>query len=189
MSLFFRSLEDKAEDPKDLTPEEILQQERNAKRRRVKYKSVHTGRNKSYTEVMREVISNQMELYQDFIAKTTVKEEKKEENVQCDDQQQHEIYQGIPFIDERIDHNDKTVSDIVSSTDSYHGHQSEKDEHSDIGAKDSRLHKEHSRRHDDDRSRHKYKRRSRDRERRHSRSRPKNGYDRYHESHRRDRRY
>lgn len=188
--VFFRNAEEKVEDAKDLTPEEILQQERNAKRRRVKYKSVHTGRSKSYTEVMREVINNQMDLYQEYIAKTTVKNEKSEDYVEYKDVQlKEENFQGIPFIDESIDNNDKTLSDRVSSIGSYHGHQSEKDDLSDKIAKESRIPKEYSRRHEDERYRHRYKRRSRERERRRSRTRHKNGYDRYHDSHRRNKRY
>nr|XP_023012770.1 U11/U12 small nuclear ribonucleoprotein 48 kDa protein-like [Leptinotarsa decemlineata] len=54
-------------DSKTLTEEDRRQQERNAKRRRIKYKSVHTGRNKSRTEVMRELIANQMEMYQEYL--------------------------------------------------------------------------------------------------------------------------
>lgn len=188
--IYCRNVDEKIENSKDLTPEEILQQERNAKRRRVKYKSVHTGRNKSYTEVMREVINNQMELYQEYVAKTTVQPEKKEDCVEYKEVPFHaENFQGIPFIDESIDNNDKTMSDRLSSIDSYHGHQSEKDDYSDRGTKELRIHKESSRKHEDDRYRHKYKRRSRDRERRRSRTRHKNGYDRYHETHRRDKRY
>ncbi|XP_017783363.1 PREDICTED: U11/U12 small nuclear ribonucleoprotein 48 kDa protein-like [Nicrophorus vespilloides] len=51
---------------KELTYEEVLEQERNAKRRRIKYKSVHTSK-KNHTEVLRDVIKNQMEAYEDWI--------------------------------------------------------------------------------------------------------------------------
>ncbi|CAH1176922.1 unnamed protein product [Phaedon cochleariae] len=58
-------LEKKAD--KQLTEEEKREQERNAKRRRTKYKSVHTGRNKNYSEVMRQVIDNQMDSYREYL--------------------------------------------------------------------------------------------------------------------------
>lgn len=50
---------------KPLTYEEKLTMERDAKRRRIKYKAVHTNK-KSYTEVMREVIDGQMKLYEEW---------------------------------------------------------------------------------------------------------------------------
>ncbi|KAG5896266.1 hypothetical protein JTB14_033563 [Gonioctena quinquepunctata] len=57
---------EKKED-KEFTEAELRERERNAKRRRIKYKSVHTGRNKSHTEVMRGVIDNQMEMYREYL--------------------------------------------------------------------------------------------------------------------------
>lgn len=48
---------------------ELLIQERNLKRRRAKHKGVHTNK-KSHTEVLREVIQQQMELYSDYITET-----------------------------------------------------------------------------------------------------------------------
>lgn len=50
---------------KPLSYEEKLILERNAKRRRTKYKAVHTNK-KNYTEVMREVIDGQMKLYEEW---------------------------------------------------------------------------------------------------------------------------
>lgn len=51
-----------------LSYEELLAHERDVKRRRMKYKSVHTNR-KSHTEVLREVIKGQMELYEEWLQK------------------------------------------------------------------------------------------------------------------------
>jgi hypothetical protein len=56
----------KQNEEKPLTYEEILAQERDAKRRRAKYKSVHINR-KNHTEVMREVINGQMEEYKEWL--------------------------------------------------------------------------------------------------------------------------
>lgn len=49
-----------------LSEEERLARERDAKRRRIKYKSVHTNK-KNYVEVLREVINGQMNLYNDWL--------------------------------------------------------------------------------------------------------------------------
>lgn len=54
--------------------------ERDAKRRRVKYKSVHTSK-KSQTEIMREVIDNQMTLYRDWIKQKEEQERKTKEKL------------------------------------------------------------------------------------------------------------
>ncbi|KOC66602.1 U11/U12 small nuclear ribonucleoprotein 48 kDa protein [Habropoda laboriosa] len=48
---------------------ELLIQERNLKRRRAKHRGVHTNK-KSHTEILREVIHQQMELYIDYITET-----------------------------------------------------------------------------------------------------------------------
>ncbi|CAK9812302.1 U11/U12 small nuclear ribonucleoprotein 48 kDa protein [Anthophora plagiata] len=48
---------------------ELLIQERNLKRRRAKHRGVHTNK-KSHTEILREVIHQQMELYVDYITET-----------------------------------------------------------------------------------------------------------------------
>ncbi|KAJ8909659.1 hypothetical protein NQ315_003719 [Exocentrus adspersus] len=66
----WRDVEDKKEG-QVLTQQELLAKQRDAKRRRIKYKSVHTGRNKSHTEIMREVIANQMEQYTDYLITKT----------------------------------------------------------------------------------------------------------------------
>lgn len=50
---------------------ELLMQERNLKRRRAKHKGVHTNK-KSHTEILREVINQQMEVYIDYMAETQV---------------------------------------------------------------------------------------------------------------------
>ncbi|XP_065157682.1 U11/U12 small nuclear ribonucleoprotein 48 kDa protein-like [Atheta coriaria] len=55
------NLSQQSMDDKELSYEERLEHERNMKRRRIKYKSVHTN-HKNYNEEIREVISNQMEL-------------------------------------------------------------------------------------------------------------------------------
>lgn len=65
---------------KELSEKEKLSLERDAKRRRVKYKSVHTSK-KSNTEVIREVINNQMEMYAQWIQQKQ-KQEKREKEKQ-----------------------------------------------------------------------------------------------------------
>ena len=54
-----------------LSEEERLARERDAKRRRIKYKSVHTNK-KNYVEVLREVINGQMNLYNDWLDSVNV---------------------------------------------------------------------------------------------------------------------
>ncbi|XP_067004820.2 U11/U12 small nuclear ribonucleoprotein 48 kDa protein [Anabrus simplex] len=57
----------KEDKPRPKTKLEILIEERNAKRRRMKYRNnVHTSR-KSHTEIMREVIKNQMDVLEEMI--------------------------------------------------------------------------------------------------------------------------
>ncbi|XP_029052413.1 U11/U12 small nuclear ribonucleoprotein 48 kDa protein-like [Osmia bicornis bicornis] len=58
-------------DEKKLSFLELLMQERNLKRRRAKHKGVHTNK-KSHTEILREVINQQMEVYIDYMAETQV---------------------------------------------------------------------------------------------------------------------
>ncbi|XP_076242209.1 U11/U12 small nuclear ribonucleoprotein 48 kDa protein isoform X2 [Calliopsis andreniformis] len=48
---------------------ELLVQERNLKRRRAKHRGVHTNK-KSHTEILRELINQQMELYTDCVTET-----------------------------------------------------------------------------------------------------------------------
>ncbi|KAF5272294.1 hypothetical protein FQR65_LT04951 [Abscondita terminalis] len=62
----FNIVRSQKSDGKPLSYEELLKQERDAKRRRIKYRSVHTSR-KNHTEVLREVIDGQMELYKDWL--------------------------------------------------------------------------------------------------------------------------
>lgn len=68
----------KTEQP--LTYEEQLALERNAKRRRIKYKSIHTSK-KNYVEVMREVIDGQMELYKEWVEEKDFPKQQSEEDV------------------------------------------------------------------------------------------------------------
>ncbi|KAI4457772.1 hypothetical protein MML48_7g00003379 [Holotrichia oblita] len=56
----------KRDNDKPLTYEEKLALERDLKRRKIKYRSVHTS-HKNHTEVLREVIESQMELYNDWL--------------------------------------------------------------------------------------------------------------------------
>ncbi|RZB41016.1 U11/U12 small nuclear ribonucleoprotein 48 kDa protein-like, partial [Asbolus verrucosus] len=56
----------KRDEEKPLSYEELLAQERDAKRRRAKYRSVHINR-KNHTEVIREVINGQMEEYKEWL--------------------------------------------------------------------------------------------------------------------------
>ncbi|XP_050296935.1 U11/U12 small nuclear ribonucleoprotein 48 kDa protein-like [Anthonomus grandis grandis] len=69
-----------SKEAKQLTDEEKLILERNAKRRRTKYKSVHTSK-KSYTEITREVIDNQMGLYVEWIKHKQELEKKEKERL------------------------------------------------------------------------------------------------------------
>ncbi|XP_056633852.1 uncharacterized protein LOC130443308 [Diorhabda sublineata] len=82
----------------ELTEEEKLIRERNAKRRRVKYKSVHTGRNKSHTEVLREVIKNQMEMYGDYLTE----KRKAEEEAALKREAEARSYEQFPHVDTRV---------------------------------------------------------------------------------------
>lgn len=69
-----------SKEKKTLTEKEKLMHERDSKRRRVKYKSVHTSK-KSHTEVMRELIDNQMGLYVDWIKQKQEKERREKERL------------------------------------------------------------------------------------------------------------
>lgn len=71
---FFRSQKD-GNNPK-ISLLELLAQERNLKRRRAKHRGVHTNK-KSQVEILREVINQQMEMYEEYIADTKVKREPK----------------------------------------------------------------------------------------------------------------
>lgn len=51
---------------KELSFLELLAQERNLKRRRAKYRGVHTNK-KSHVEILRELINQQMEIYTDYM--------------------------------------------------------------------------------------------------------------------------
>lgn len=66
-------------------------QERDAKRRRIKYKSVHINK-KNHTEVMREVIDGQMEEYQDWIlSKQSQLKNKIEEQIKINGERKEDI--------------------------------------------------------------------------------------------------
>jgi len=64
-SVFFREPQQKED--KELSFLELLIQERNLKRRRAKHRGVHTNK-RSHTEILREVINQQMEIYVDYIS-------------------------------------------------------------------------------------------------------------------------
>ncbi|EEZ98612.2 U11/U12 small nuclear ribonucleoprotein 48 kDa protein [Tribolium castaneum] len=85
----FTTLYDKKHDEeKPLTYEEILAQERDSKRRRAKYKSVHINR-KNHTEVIREVINGQMGEYKEWLlAKDQTKDNKECNNGVHDDKKE-----------------------------------------------------------------------------------------------------
>lgn len=53
---------------------QLLAQERNLKRRRAKHRGVHTNK-KSHLEILREVIAQQMEMYQEHLADVATKQE------------------------------------------------------------------------------------------------------------------
>ncbi|XP_028140592.1 uncharacterized protein LOC114334690 [Diabrotica virgifera virgifera] len=88
----------------DTTPteEEALKKQRDAKRRPVKYKSVHTSRNKSYIEVMREVIQNQTDMYKDYLIEKQKEEEAIERKRQQELLEKAEKYEQFPHIDSRV---------------------------------------------------------------------------------------
>ncbi|KAJ8676506.1 hypothetical protein QAD02_012293 [Eretmocerus hayati] len=58
---------DTSEDKQSKTMLELLAQERNLKRRRAKYKGVHTNK-KSHTEILREIIEQQLEMFKEHLA-------------------------------------------------------------------------------------------------------------------------
>ncbi|XP_046741073.1 U11/U12 small nuclear ribonucleoprotein 48 kDa protein-like [Diprion similis] len=55
---------------------ELLAQERNLKRRRAKHRGVHTNK-KSQVEILREVINQQMEMYEEYITDSLIKVDSK----------------------------------------------------------------------------------------------------------------
>ncbi|KYM86826.1 U11/U12 small nuclear ribonucleoprotein 48 kDa protein [Atta colombica] len=61
------NLEPQEKEDKELSFLELLIQERNLKRRRVKHKGVHTNK-RSYVEILREVINQQMEIFVDYVS-------------------------------------------------------------------------------------------------------------------------
>ncbi|XP_011161455.2 U11/U12 small nuclear ribonucleoprotein 48 kDa protein isoform X1 [Solenopsis invicta] len=61
------NLEPQQKEDKELSFLEMLIQERNLKRRRAKHKGVHTNK-RSHTEILREVINQQMEMYVDYVS-------------------------------------------------------------------------------------------------------------------------
>ncbi|KAG5313308.1 SNR48 protein, partial [Acromyrmex insinuator] len=61
------NLEPQEKEDKKLSFLELLIQERNLKRRRVKHKGVHTNK-RSYIEILREVINQQMEIFVDYVS-------------------------------------------------------------------------------------------------------------------------
>jgi len=65
VNCFFREPQEKED--KELSFLELLIQERNLKRRRVKHKGVHTNK-RSYIEILREVINQQMEIFVDYVS-------------------------------------------------------------------------------------------------------------------------
>ncbi|XP_017764626.1 PREDICTED: U11/U12 small nuclear ribonucleoprotein 48 kDa protein-like [Eufriesea mexicana] len=64
-----QKLKNEGKEDKKLSFLELLIQERNLKRRRAKHRGVHTNK-KSHTEILREIIHQQMELYVDYITET-----------------------------------------------------------------------------------------------------------------------
>ncbi|XP_072379259.1 U11/U12 small nuclear ribonucleoprotein 48 kDa protein-like [Diabrotica undecimpunctata] len=88
----------------DTTPtaEEELKKQRDAKRRPVKYKSVHTSRSKSYIEIMREVIQNQTDMYKDYLMEKQKEQEEIERKRQQEILEKAETYEQFPHIDSRV---------------------------------------------------------------------------------------
>ncbi|CAG9853789.1 unnamed protein product [Phyllotreta striolata] len=99
---FLTNAEEKGKKEESLTEGERLEKERNAKRRPVKYKSVHTGRNKSHIEVMREVIHNQMELFQDYLKDKKRDEEEAERHRQQELMEKAQAYEQFPQSDSNV---------------------------------------------------------------------------------------
>lgn len=128
--------------------------------------------------MIREVIQNQMDLYQEYVVNQTPKNNSISE-IHAGVLDQKEIY-----TEEITEKPDKSMSDRVSSKDSSYGHHSEKDDYSDRGGKDKGHYADRSRRRESDRNKDRY-RRSREDEKRNSRSNHRNGYDRHHEPHKR----
>lgn len=99
---------------KTFTYEELLKQERDAKRRRIKYKSVHTNR-KNHTEVLREVIDGQMQLYKDWL------ENKDEVSLKPSTSNEHDDNFEQKYSD---DHVSKRSSSVVSRNSTHSSNQS-----------------------------------------------------------------
>lgn len=76
-------------DKEELSEKEKLALERDAKRRRTKYKSVHTSK-KSQTEIMREVIDNQMALYKQWIEQKREQERKEKDKAEKLKKEKHQ---------------------------------------------------------------------------------------------------
>lgn len=86
-------------DKKELSEAEKLILERDAKRRRAKYKSVHTSK-KNQTEIMREVIDNQMTLYTQWIEHKQEQEKRdkdKLEKIKKEKNKQNQIEQSTAY--------------------------------------------------------------------------------------------
>ncbi|CAG9769215.1 unnamed protein product [Ceutorhynchus assimilis] len=77
---FTLELPDKKE-KKGQSEKDRLTNERDSKRRSVKYKSTHTSK-KSQTEIMKEVIDNQMELYKDWVKQKEEQEKREKEELE-----------------------------------------------------------------------------------------------------------
>lgn len=78
----FNTIQPPKSSDKPLTFEELRMKERDAKRRRIKYKYVHTN-HKSHKEVLREVIDGQMELYMEWLVDNGLVETKLEQTYDC----------------------------------------------------------------------------------------------------------
>ncbi|KAG7188517.1 hypothetical protein KM043_008151 [Ampulex compressa] len=72
-------LKSEQKEDKELSFLELLIQERNLKRRRAKHKGVHTNK-KSYTEILREVINQEMEIYVDYTKEKDTQSQKGRES-------------------------------------------------------------------------------------------------------------
>ncbi|XP_063975140.1 U11/U12 small nuclear ribonucleoprotein 48 kDa protein-like isoform X2 [Diachasmimorpha longicaudata] len=160
---------------------ELLAQERNLKRRRVKHRGVHTNK-KSQTEIMREVIHQQMEMLSEYLV-----EKNQSTEVLSNAGDDRGPRNGVePVKEDKRDTRDRSHSrydrksrnirrdsdDFISSERTKHSKHS-KSSRSRPHSQGRKKHKKHQRSCSRDRDRHKsgFRNRSRSREERHSRKR------------------
>ncbi|XP_015122737.1 U11/U12 small nuclear ribonucleoprotein 48 kDa protein [Diachasma alloeum] len=162
---------------------ELLAQERNLKRRRVKHRGVHTNK-KSQTEIMREVINQQMEMLAEYLV-----EKNQSNKVTSDAEGERDVRNGVePLREDKRDSRNRNNSrdernssrdfrresrDFASCGDIKSHSKHSKSSRSRRHSEERKKHKKHERHRSRDREKHKLKsrKRSRSREDKNSRKR------------------